>query len=209
LQALSAVFGGTQSLHTNSLDEALALPTERSARVALRTQQIIAHETGVASTIDPLAGSYYVEWLTDEIETGVMDYLRRIEEMGGAVQAIEEGFQQAHIQEAAYQWQSEVDGGQRIIVGVNSYKSEEEVPTEIHRVDPSLQARQVGRLRRLKEERDESFTTQNLERLRNAARSNENLMPFIIECVQGLATLGEISDALRSIFGLYDERPLT
>jgi methylmalonyl-CoA mutase N-terminal domain/subunit len=206
LQALSAVFGGTQSLHTNSLDEALALPTERSARIALRTQQIIAYETGVASTIDPLAGSYYLEWLTGRIEEGARDYLRRIDAMGGTLHAIEEGFQQQEIQEASYRWQTEVDSGERVIVGVNRFKSDEVEATEIHRVNPELQARQVERLQTLRQERDDAAVTANLERLRNAAERSDNLMPLIIDCVQSLATLGEISDALRSVFGLYEER---
>jgi methylmalonyl-CoA mutase N-terminal domain/subunit len=206
LQALSAVFGGTQSLHTNSLDEALALPTERSARIALRTQQIIAHETGVASTIDPLAGSYYLEWLTDRIEEGARAYLRQIKERGGTLQAIEEGFQQTEIQEASYRWQNEVDSGERVIVGVNRFQSNDVAPTEIHRVDPALQAHQIARLHALKAERDGTAVEAALARLRNAAEGLDNLMPFIIECVQGLATLGEISDALRSVFGQYEER---
>ncbi|HEX8599800.1 MAG TPA: methylmalonyl-CoA mutase family protein [Chloroflexia bacterium] len=208
LQALSAVFGGTQSLHTNSLDEALALPTERSARLALRTQQIIAHETGVASTIDPLGGSYYVEWLTNRIEEGARDYLRRITELGGTLRAIEEGFPQSEIQEAAYRWQNEVDGGERVIVGVNRYVSDDTDTTEIHRVDPTLQARQIEGLRALKSERDSATVSSNLERLRNAAEANENLMPFIIDCAQGFVTLGEISDTLRAVFGEYRERRL-
>jgi methylmalonyl-CoA mutase N-terminal domain/subunit len=208
LQALSAVFGGTQSLHTNSLDEALALPTERSARIALRTQQIIAHETGVASTIDPLAGSYYLEWLTGQVEEGARGYLGRIAAMGGTLHAIEEGFQQSEIQEASYRWQNEVDSGERVIVGVNRFQSEDAEATEIHRVDPELQTRQVERLRALREERNEVEVTGRLEQLRNAAESRDNLMPYIVECVQSLATLGEISDALRSVFGLYEERRL-
>ncbi|HYP18924.1 MAG TPA: methylmalonyl-CoA mutase family protein [Chloroflexia bacterium] len=208
LQALSAVFGGTQSLHTNSLDEALALPTERSARIALRTQQIIAHETGVASTIDPLAGSYYLEWLTGQIEEGARDYLRRIDAMGGTLHAIEEGFQQQEIQEASYRWQTEVDSGERVIVGVNRFRSEDVEATDIHRVNPELQARQVERLHALREERNDAEVAAGLERLRNAAGGRDNLMPFIIDCVQSLATLGEISDALRAVFGLYEERRL-
>ncbi|HET6313627.1 MAG TPA: methylmalonyl-CoA mutase family protein [Chloroflexia bacterium] len=208
LQALSAVFGGTQSLHTNSLDEALALPTERSARIALRTQQIIAHETGVASTIDPLAGSYYLEWLTGQIEEGARDYLRRIDAMGGTLHAIEEGFQQQEIQEASYRWQTEVDSGERVIVGVNRFRSEDVEATDIHRVNPELQARQVERLHALREERNDADVAAGLERLRNAAGDRDNLMPFIIDCVQSLSTLGEISDALRAVFGLYEERRL-
>ena len=208
LQALSAVFGGTQSLHTNSLDEALALPTEASARLALRTQQVIAHETGVASTIDPLAGSYFIEWLTDRVEEGAREYLARIEGLGGTLRAIEEGFQQGEIQEAAYRWQMEVDSGERVIVGVNKFTSDEAEHTETHKADPGLQARQVERLRQLRAERDATNVESCLQRLRNAAENKDNLMPFIIEAVQNLATLGEISDALRDVFGEYHERQL-
>ncbi len=205
LQALSAVFGGTQSLHTNALDEALALPTERSARTALRTQQIIAFETGVPDTVDPLAGSYYIENLTNQIEQAARGYLRRIEEMGGTLAAIEESFQQGEIQEAAFQWQREVDSGERVIVGVNSFQSDETEATEIYKTDPALQARQIERLQLLREERDGGQVEATLERLRNAAAQSDNLMPSIIECVQSLATLGEISDALRAVFGTYRE----
>lgn len=208
LQALSAVFGGTQSLHTNSLDEALALPTEASARLALRTQQIIAYETGVASTIDPLAGSYYLEWLTDQVEEGALKYLSRIEALGGTLRAIEEGFQQGEIQEAAYRWQTEVDSGERVIVGVNRFTSDEPGHTDIHRADPGLQARQNEMLNKLRAERNKDDVASRLERLRNAAEGKENLMPFIIEAVQSLATLGEISDALRDVFGEFRERQL-
>lgn len=206
LQALSAVLGGTQSLHTNSLDEALALPTERSARIALRTQQIIAHESGVASTVDPLAGSYFIESLTNEIEAGARDYLRRINSMGGTLAAIQEGFPQDEIQEAAFQWQSAVDSGERVIVGVNRFQQADEPRTDIHKVDPMLQAQQVERLRKLRQERDAALVEQTLEQLRNAAACSDNLLPPIINCVQALVTLGEISDALRSVFGTYEER---
>lgn len=205
LQALSAVFGGTQSLHTNSLDEALALPTERSALIALRTQQVIAHETGVASTIDPLAGSYYIEWLTDRIEAGARDYLRRIEELGGAPAAIEVNFQQEEIQDAAFEWQRQVDSEERIIVGVNRFRSQEKERADLLRVDPQLQTRQVESLEKLRQERDAALVEQSLERLRNAAQDTTNLLPCIIDCVQSLATLGEISDALRAVFGVYSD----
>ncbi|HYP41295.1 MAG TPA: methylmalonyl-CoA mutase family protein, partial [Chloroflexia bacterium] len=206
IQALSAVLGGTQSLHTNSLDEALALPTERSARIALRTQQIIAHETGVASTIDPMAGSYYVEALTNSIEEGARTYLGRIDEMGGTLAAIEGGFQQDEIQEAAYKWQSEVDAGERVIVGVNRYGVEEGPHADILKVDPHLQSRQVEGLRQLRAERDAGQVEGALVRLRNAAEGSDNLMPLIIDSVEKLCTLGEISDTLRSVFGEYHER---
>ncbi|MDQ3927525.1 MAG: methylmalonyl-CoA mutase family protein, partial [Chloroflexota bacterium] len=151
---------------------------------------------------------YYIEWLTDRIEEGARDYLRRIAEMGGTLRAIEEGFQQSEIQEAAYRWQNEVDSGERVIVGVNRYRSEEADAPEIHRVDPALQTRQVERLQTLREERNEATVAAALERLRNAAEESQNLMPFIIDCVQSLVTLGEISDAFRTVFGEYKERRL-
>jgi methylmalonyl-CoA mutase N-terminal domain/subunit len=206
LQALSAVLGGTQSLHTNSLDEALALPTESAARTALRTQQIIAHETGVASTIDPLAGSYYVESLTGSIEEGARNYLDRIDKMGGTLAAIESGFFQREIQEAAYRWQREVDSGERVIVGVNRFQSEEPSHVETLKVNPRLQDEQVRRLRELRQQRDQTAASAALEELRNAAATTANLMPLIIKCVEAECTLGEISDALRSVFGAYRER---
>jgi len=206
IQALSAVLGGTQSLHTNSLDEALALPTERSARTALRTQQIIAYEAGVTSTIDPLAGSYYVEWLTNCIESEANDYLRRIDDMGGTLAAIEAGFQQQEIQDAAYAWQSEIDSGERVIVGVNRFQAEEAAEADILKVNPALEAGQRERLRALHEERDSQEVERSLQQLRGAAETGDNLMPPIISCVEKLCTLGEISDALRDVFGTYDER---
>jgi methylmalonyl-CoA mutase N-terminal domain/subunit len=206
IQALSAVLGGTQSLHTNSLDEALALPTERSARIALRTQQIIAYEAGVAATIDPLAGSYYVEWLTNCIENEANDYLRRIDDMGGTLTAIEAGFQQQEIQDAAYAWQSEIDSGERVIVGVNRFQAEEAAEADLLTVDPALEAGQRERLRALHEERDSHEVESALQQLRGAAETGDNLMPPIIACVETLCTLGEISDALRDVFGKYDER---
>ncbi len=206
LQALAAVLGGTQSLHTNSLDEALALPTERSVRLALRTQQIIAFESGVPSTIDPLAGSYFIEWLTDRIEQDAMAYLHHIDSMGGTLAAIEARYQQDEIQEAAYKWQVEVDRGDRVIVGVNRFEDSQGQHADIMHVDPSLQARQVERLHSLREERDGEGVRAALEALRNAARTSTNLMPLIITCVESLCSLGEISDALRDVFGQYDAR---
>lgn len=206
IQALSAVLGGTQSLHTNSLDEALALPTERSARTALRTQQIIAYEAGVTSTIDPLAGSYYIEWLTNCIENEANDYLRRIDETGGTLAAIEAGFQQQEIQDAAYAWQSEIDSGERVIVGVNRFQAEEAAEADILKVNPALEAGQRERLRALHEERDSQEVETSLQQLRGAAETRDNLMPPIISCVEKLCTLGEISDALRDVFSTYDER---
>ncbi|MFL5734029.1 MAG: methylmalonyl-CoA mutase [Chloroflexia bacterium] len=206
LQALSAVLGGTQSLHTNALDEALALPTEAAARTALRTQQIIAYETGVASTIDPLAGSYYVESLTTAIEEQTIAYLNRIDVMGGTLAALEGGFFQQEIQEAAYGWQREVDSGERVIVGVNKFQSDQAGPVEVMKVDPALQQDQVRRLRALRDSRDQSDASAALERLANAATTGDNLMPPIIDCVEAECTLGEISDALRSVFGVYKEK---
>lgn len=206
IQALSAVLGGTQSLHTNSLDEALALPSERAARTALRTQQVIAYETGVVSTVDPLAGSYYVEWLTDCIEKEACEYLRRIDEMGGTLKAIEAGFQQQEMQDAAYAWQSEIDSGERVIVGVNRFQASEPMETDLLKVNPELEAGQNERLQKLRAERDSEEVGGALQQLRNAAKSNDNLMPPIIQCVEKLGTLGEISDALRDVFGVYGER---
>jgi methylmalonyl-CoA mutase N-terminal domain/subunit len=204
LQALSAVLGGTQSLHTNSLDEALALPTEEAARIALRTQQIIAHETGVASTIDPMAGSYYLESLTSEIEHAAQAYIERIDALGGTIKSIQAEYQQGEIQNAAYAWQSQVDSGERVIVGVNRFTVEEETQPEILRVDPALQVGQMERLRTLRDERDGEAVEASLERLTNAAKTDDNLMPPIINCVEQLCTLGEISDAMRKVFGTYD-----
>jgi methylmalonyl-CoA mutase, N-terminal domain len=203
LQAMSAVLGGTQSLHTNSLDEALALPTEDSALLALRTQQIIAHETGVASAIDPLAGSYYIESLTDTLEAAAEQYIARIDAMGGTIRAIEAEYQQGEIQEAAYKWQKQVDARDRLIVGVNSYQIAEDTHPKILHANPALQAQQISRLQALRAERDNAAVASALERLTNAAGTSDNLMPLIIDCVESLCTLGEISDALRNVFGKY------
>jgi methylmalonyl-CoA mutase N-terminal domain/subunit len=203
LQALSAVLGGTQSLHTNSLDEALALPTEDSALLALRTQQIIANETGVASTIDPLAGSYYIESLTDKLEAAAEAYIERIDFMGGTIAAIEAEFQQSEIQEAAYRWQKQIDAHERVIVGVNSHQMEDHSHPKILQSDPALQAEQIHRLEVLRAERDSAAADASLARLWNAAGTKENLVPPIIECVECLCTLGEISDTLRQVFGTY------
>ena len=205
LQALSAVLGGTQSLHTNSLDEALALPTEQSARTALRTQQIIAYETGVPSTIDPLAGSYYVESLTDTLEREAWRYLDEIDKRGGTLAAIDAQYQQNEIQDASYRWQQEIDNGVRTIVGVNKFRAEAKERPEILRVDPALQAQQTERLQNLRAERDQEGVQACLERLRNAAHAHDNLMPYIIDAVESMCTLGEISDALRDVFGTYNE----
>ena len=205
LQALSAVLGGTQSLHTNAMDEALALPTEHSALLALRTQQVIAHETGVCDTIDPLAGSYFVESLTDAIEAGARDYIGRIDEMGGAVRSIEKGFQQREIHEAAFRWQKRVESGDATVVGVNRYTESEETTTPLFRVDESLQAERTESIRALKQRRDNATVQSALSDVETAARGDSNLLPPILAAVESLATLGEISDRLRGVFDTYHE----
>ena len=203
LQALQAVLGGTQSLHTNSRDEALSLPTEDSVQIALRTQQIIAHETGVGDTIDPLAGSYYVESLTNEIESKSLEYIQKIDDMGGAPVAIERGFIQREIHDAAYQFQKSVDETKRIVVGVNKFTVDEEPQFDYLRVNPKAEREQLGDLKKVQSKRDEGPVTQSLELLRDAAKSDTNLMPPIIEAVKVYATLGEICGVLREVFGEY------
>ncbi|MFN8523024.1 MAG: methylmalonyl-CoA mutase family protein [Chloroflexota bacterium] len=202
IQALAAVLGGTQSLHTNARDEALALPTEESARLALRTQQVLAHECGVADVVDPLAGSYFVETLTDRVEAAAWEYIERIDELGGAVRAIERGFLQAEIQESAYRFQREVESRDRVIVGVNEFVEDETgVAPPLLRVDPSVRERQTRRIRELKSRRDGPAAAAALAALREAAVGTENTMPRIVSCVEALCTLGEIADALRGVFG--------
>ena len=201
IQALAAVLGGTQSLHTNSMDEALGLPTEKAVQIALRTQQIIAHETGVADVIDPFAGSYYVERLTDRIEEEAFNYINRIDDLGGALKAIEMGFQQREIQENSYRVQMQVDHGKRITVGVNEFTTDEEVQPDILRVREEVVQRQVERLQRVRAERDNARVQHLLKLLDEAARSNVNLVPVFIECVENYMTLGEICDVLRGVFG--------
>ena len=204
LQALAAVLGGTQSLHTNSFDEAYALPSEQAVTIALRTQQIIAYESGVVDTVDPLAGSYYVEYLTNEIEEKALKYIEEIDAMGGAVDAIEKGFMQREIVESAYKFQKEVESKKRIIVGVNEFISAEETPIKILQIDPEIEKTLVERLRRLKQQRDKAQVEEALGKLRRAAeREDENLMPYIIQAVKAYATLGEICDTLREVFGEY------
>ncbi|ATY85168.1 methylmalonyl-CoA mutase [Kyrpidia spormannii] len=203
LQALAAVLGGTQSLHTNSRDEALALPTEESARIALRTQQIIAYESGVADTVDPLAGSYYVEELTDEIERRAMEYIEKIDEMGGAVQAVEMGYMQQEIRDAAYETQMAIENGDEIVVGVNAFRIEDEPEPELLRVDPQLGERRREELAKLRSGRNASAVEQALNRLREAAMGTDNLMPPILDAVRAYATLGEICGVLRDVFGEY------
>jgi methylmalonyl-CoA mutase N-terminal domain/subunit len=205
VQALAAVLGGTQSLHTNSMDEALALPTEKAVQIALRTQQVIAYESGVADVIDPLAGSYYVEKLTDRIEAEAVKYLDRIEDMGGSLRAIENGYQQREIQEASYRYQKSVDEGHRWVVGVNKFTTEEEERPEILRVREEVVRRQIERLNRVRAERDQAKADQMLRLLEDAAKSDANLMPVLVECVENYVTIGEICDVLRGVFGIQHE----
>jgi methylmalonyl-CoA mutase N-terminal domain/subunit len=208
IQALAAVLGGTQSLHTNSLDEAWALPTEFAATLALRTQQVIAHETGVTSTVDPLGGSYFVESLTNEVERGAWDYIGKIDAMGGMVAAIERSYPQREIAEASYRYQMEVDRREKIIVGVNEYVSDER-PLDILQIDETVAQRQAVRLSKLRAERSQEAVTRQLHSLRTAAKGTANLMPFIYDAVKCYATLGEICEALRDVFGTYEEVAIT
>lgn len=207
LQALAAVLGGAQSLHTNSMDEALALPSERAARIALRTQQIIAHESGVTNSVDPLGGSYLVETLTNHMEAQAYDYFARIESFGGVIPAIEAGFFQKDIAQASYRYQQEVDRSERIVVGVNDYILEESLSIPILQMDREGERRQLERLERVRRERDAAMVTDRIEALRRAAAGQENLMPFILGAVRSNATLGEICDVLRSVFGEYLQAP--
>jgi methylmalonyl-CoA mutase N-terminal domain/subunit len=205
LQALSAVLGGTQSLHTNSFDEALALPTEQAARTALRTQQIIAFESGAPQTIDPLAGSYYIESLTNEIEARARQYLKKIDTLDGMLKAIERGYIQQEIQNAAYEYQQQVDRGEATVVGVNRFTIEEEKEVPIQRIDPALEPRQVERLKGLRARRDQSAWVAALKQVEDAARCGDNLMSRIVAAVEAYATVGEISDSMRKVFGEYRE----
>ena len=202
-QALSAVLGGTQSLHTNSRDEALALPSQESVQIALRTQQIIGYETGAAETVDPLAGSYYVEALTDQIERQAVDYIRRIDEMGGAVRAVECGFIEGEIQDSAYRFQKAVESGDQVIVGMNRFQTEETLPSGLLRVDPAVRQTQISRLQKLRSERDSSAVAAALVELETVAEGNGNLMPSILAAVKKRVTLGEICNVLRKVFGEY------
>ena len=204
-EALAAVLGGAQSLHTNSRDEALALPTEESARLALRTQQIIAYESGVANTADPVGGSEYIETLTDEIERGAREYLDRIDGMGGTLRAIEQGFIQGEIQNAAFEYQKAIERGDTVIVGVNRFRMEEDRKIPTFRLDPAIEKAQMERLRQLRAGRDGTLVMERLKRLEEAARGQENLMPLILDAAAVYATLGEISDRLRAVFGEYSE----
>ncbi|MDQ1336962.1 MAG: methylmalonyl-CoA mutase, N-terminal domain, partial [Thermodesulfobacteriota bacterium] len=202
-QALSAVLGGTQSLHTNSMDEALCLPSEEAVQIALRTQQVIAYETGVADTVDPLGGSYYLEELTREIYERAGDYIRKIDELGGAAEAIEKGFVQREIQDSAYRYQREIEKKERIVVGLNRFQVTEARPGNLLRVNPAVRTSQVERLKRLRSERDAAQVDRCLTDLKQGAEGDENLMPLILEAVKAYATLGEICDVLRGVFGEY------
>jgi methylmalonyl-CoA mutase N-terminal domain/subunit len=208
IQALAAVLGGTNSLHTNSLDEALALPTKEAATIALRTQQIIAHESGVANVVDPLGGSYFIEQLTREMEAGALKYWDTIDRMGGMVEAIELGFPQKEIAEASYQFQQAVERREKIIVGVNDFIQEDEEPIEILYIDDTASDRQLARLEELKKTRDNDAVLRTLDGLRRTARGTGNTMPAIIECVRAYATVGEMCDALREVWGEYEEVPI-
>ena len=209
LEALAAVLGGTQSLHTNSFDEALALPTEDAVRIALRTQQVIAHETGVVNTIDPLGGSYYLEDLTNRLEAEAYDYFGRIEKLGGVIEAIKDNFQQREIAEASFRYQAEVEAKQRIVVGVNRYQLEDESELEILRIDPALEQKQIDRVQGLRARRDGERVEAALARLKEgAAREDANLMPLLVDAARDYVTLGEMCDALREVWGIWRETPV-
>jgi methylmalonyl-CoA mutase N-terminal domain/subunit len=205
-QALSAVLGGTQSLHTNSRDEALALPSQPSVLIALRTQQVIGYEIGVTDTVDPLGGSYYVEALTDQIEKDAMAYIEKIDEMGGAVQAIEQGFMQREIQQSAYTYQKEIESGERVVIGVNKFIMDTEMPTGLLKVNPAVADSQVEKLKRLQETRDPRQVSEALRTLRRVAQTSENIMPAVIDAVKVYATLGEICGILREVFGEFQQQ---
>jgi methylmalonyl-CoA mutase, N-terminal domain len=209
LEALAAVLGGTQSLHTNSFDEALALPTEHAVKLALRTQQVIAHETGVVNTIDPLGGSYYLEQLTNELERQAYDYFERIEELGGVIPAIEQNFMQREIAEASFRYQSEVERGERVVVGVNRYEQEDELPIEILRIDPALEQKQIERVQSVRASRDSAAAEAALARLKeDAAHEDRNLMEPIMDASRAYVTMGEMCDALREVWGTWRETPV-
>lgn len=209
IQALAAVLGGTQSLHTNSMDEAWALPSVKAVRIAVRTQQIIAHESGVTNTVDPLAGSYYIEWLTNRIEEEAMKYIDRIDEMGGMVEAVKRGFPQREIAKSAYQFQREVDEQKQIICGVNEYiDPEERIEIPLLRIDPEIERNQLERLRRVKQQRNQASVERALNNLEKAAERDENVMPYVIEAVKGSCTLGEIIDTLKTVYGEYQEKSI-
>ncbi|HMD13395.1 MAG TPA: methylmalonyl-CoA mutase family protein, partial [Bacteroidota bacterium] len=205
-QALAGVLGGTQSLHTNSMDETLALPSERAVKIALRTQQIIAHETGVTNTIDPLAGSYFVESLTDRMEQEAEAYFEKIDSLGGVIPAIEAGFFQREIAEAAYRYQKELDHKEKIIVGVNDYVEEQEnVEIPLLLISPEVEVKQKKRLSEVRASRDQQKVLETLDALRRAGENNSNLMPRLIDCTRAYVTLGEMCNALAEVFGIYEE----
>jgi len=205
LQALAAVLGGTQSLHTNSLDEAYALPSERAVTIALRTQQVIAYESGLTEAVDPLGGSYFLERLTLDLEAGARDYIRRIDEMGGMIPAIEAGFPQHEIATASYAYQRAAESQEKVIVGVNRFETEQQEAPDILKIDAAAQEHQARKLRDLRARRSGERVRSALDRLRRAAEGEENTMPFILDAVQAYCTLGEICEALRSVFGSYTE----
>jgi methylmalonyl-CoA mutase N-terminal domain/subunit len=205
IQALSAVCGGAQSLHTNGFDEALALPTEHAAQIAVRTQQILRHEAGGTDTADPLGGAYFIEALTNELEQRARELIERIDALGGAVAAIEQGFVQGEIEDAAFRYAREVESGERVIVGVNQFAAEgEAAEVELHHLDPEAELRQIERTRRVREERDSAAAGEALRRVEQAARAGENLLPPMREGLAALCTVGEVCDALRGVFGTYD-----
>jgi methylmalonyl-CoA mutase N-terminal domain/subunit len=209
LEALAAVLGGTQSLHTNSYDEALALPTEDAVRLALRTQQVIAHETGVVNTIDPLGGSYHLERLTNRLEEEAYDYFERIRQLGGVIPAIKENFFQREIAEASFRYQSEVERGERVVVGVNRYAVDEEGPIELLKIDPALEEKQIERVRAVRERRDAARADERLAALGEAAAGEDvNLMPLILDASRDYVTMGEMCDALRGVWGVWRETPV-
>jgi methylmalonyl-CoA mutase, N-terminal domain len=201
LQALAAVMGGTQSLHTNGFDEALSLPTEAAARTALRTQQIIAYESGVVDTVDPMGGSYFVEELTNQIEAAAWDYIAKIDAMGGSVSAIEQGYMQNEIAKASYQYQMNIEKGSKVIVGVNKFNAEQDAMPPIMRVDDSIRMEQMERLKQLKSDRNNELVNSGLNQISEAAKDGTNLMPLLVDAVENYATLGEIADTLRNVFG--------
>jgi methylmalonyl-CoA mutase N-terminal domain/subunit len=208
IEALAGVLGGTQSLHTNSYDEALALPTEDAVRIALRTQQIIAHETGVTNTIDPLGGSYFVESLTDELERQAYDYFAKIDELGGMVAAVKQNYPQREIADASFDLQAEIDAGRRIVVGVNEYRHSGDEPLEILRIDPALEGKQIGRVQAVKARRDGAAVERALAELRAAAATETNLMALLVDAARVHATEGEIVESLQQVWGSYTETPV-
>ncbi len=207
-QALSACLGGTQSLHTNSYDEALALPSEHAVLMALRTQQVIGYELGVTDTVDPLGGSYFVESLTDQIEEQVFNYIKQIDDLGGAVRAIEQGFMQKEIQQSAYEYQKEIENNERVVIGVNKFVTRQEDPTDLLKMDPTVAERQEEKLKKLREERNGQAVAEALKQLRSMAQTDENLMPVILDAVKAYATIGEICDVLREVFGEFQQQVL-